>query len=142
MNNKEIYFTRIDLSENGIVLRLQSKEELEIFMPELKKIYIAVYAISIFQKFLIFLFFGVFFVLVSIYLSLDMFLLICSLVSVLLLMKIIDYRSYTLFVLLQNGTAYKQKIPLKYKFEAIDTVYKVRRKIYCYKVQKGDLVCD
>lgn len=123
-------FTRFDLFENSIVLQLRLKEKLEIFIPEINKIYLSVYVVPPIKEFLILILSALVFVITILFFSYELFLVIPLLVLVLILMKIINYKRYTLFIKLENGMVYKKRIAVKYRHETIDFLNSVRKKKY------------
>ena len=110
MENREMCFTRFDSLENSIVLQIRLKEKLEIFIPEINKIYLSVYVVSPIQKFLIVLLSALVFIITILFLSYELFLVIPLLVFVLMLMKMINCKRDTLFIRLENGMVYKKKL--------------------------------
>ena len=103
MENREMCFTCFDLFENSIVLQLRLKEKLEIFIPEINKIYLSVYVVPPIQEFLILLLSALVFIITILFFSYELFLVIPLLVLVLILMKLINYKRYALFIKLENG---------------------------------------
>lgn len=138
MENREMCFTRFDSLENSIVLQIRLKEKLEIFIPEINKIYLSVYVVSPIQKFLIVLLSALVFIITILFLSYELFLVIPLLVFVLMLMKMINCKCYTLFIRLENGMVYKKKIAVKFRPETIDFLNSVRKKMYVYRIEKRE----
>ena len=138
MENREMCFTRFDSLENSIVLQIRLKEKLEIFIPEINKIYLSVYVVSPIQKFLIVLLSALVFIITILFLSYELFLVIPLLVFVLMLMKMINCKRYTLFIRLENGMVYKKKIAVKFRSETIDFLNSVRKKMYVYRIEKRE----
>lgn len=131
-------FTRFDSLENSIVLQIRLKEKLEIFIPEINKIYLSVYVVPPIQKFLIVLLSALVFIITILFLSYELFLVIPLLVFVLMLMKMINCKRYTLFIRLENGMVYKKKIAVKFRPETIDFLNSVRKKMYVYRIEKRE----
>jgi hypothetical protein len=138
MENREMCFTRFDSLENSIVLQIRLKEKLEIFIPEINKIYLSVYVVPPIQKFLIVLLSALVFIITILFLSYELFLVIPLLVFVLMLMKMINCKRYTLFIRLENGMVYKKKIAVKFRPETIDFLNSVRKKMYVYRIEKRE----
>lgn len=73
-----------------------------------------------------------------IYFQIDLILTIAFLVGITIILKMNDYKSYSLKIRLKNGVIFEKKVNIKSKYETIDFVNDIRKEIYDYKIKKSN----
>ena len=123
-------FKNINVSDNGIILSLKSKELKEISFSEIDKIYITVNNKKTNYVFLL-VAISVGIVLLSLfYLPLGIILLIPLSMAVIGIIVSNNYQTYGLKIVLKDGLFFKKRIPQNLKYETIDIVNIIKEKIY------------
>lgn len=129
-------FTKVTLVKNGLIL-ISEKNKKEIPISEVDKVYITVDKLSpiyIFSYILL----SITFILFSIwFLSLDIILIVPSLLVILVSTKLNNYKSYGLAICLKDGDYYKQQVPSELKYDTIELINCIRKEIYAFKIEKS-----
>ena len=129
-------FTKVTLVKNGLIL-ISEKNKKEIPISEVDKVYITVDKLSPIYTFC-YILLSIVFILFSIwYLSLDMILIVPSLLVILVSTKLNNYKSYGLKICLKNGDYFKQQVPSELKYDTIELVNCIRKEIYAFKIEKS-----
>ncbi|MFV8270101.1 hypothetical protein ACNQGP_09225 [Flavobacterium sp. GT2N3] len=130
-------FKKISLVDNGIVLTYKSKNTKEILFSELDKTHIKTNKIKPAYGLIIILLSLCFEMLSYMYLQINIILLITFFLIVLIILKMNDYKSYSIKIRLKNGEIIEEKIQTKLKLETIDIVNDVQKAIYNYKIKNS-----
>lgn len=129
-------FTKVTLVKNGLIL-ISEKNKKEIPISEVDKVYITVDKLSPIYTFS-YILLSIAFILFSIwYLSLEMILIVPSLLVILVSIKLNNYKSYGLVICLKNGDYFKQQVPSELKYDTIELVNCIRKEIYAFKIEKS-----
>lgn len=130
---KTTKFHNLTFSGNGLVLEDKNKQQIEISFAELDQIYMKKHKLHSFVKF-IGISFPFLFVFMSIqYLPFNLMILVSIITVLPIFMFIINYKSYRLYVRLNDGTIFLKKIALNLKTENISILEKVRTEYLYYK---------
>lgn len=147
MNKSKLYtgiifknnFNEITLIEDGIILNKRGKTEKKILFSELDQIYISINKMNPINKLLIILLLlvsGLFSY--SIYLQVDIIIILAYLIVIIFILKMNKFRNYTLKIRLKNGKTFEKKISAKLKLETIDIVNGIRKEIYDSKIKDSN----
>jgi len=115
-------FKKITLAEQEIILTYKFKKTKQILFSELDQTHIKINKIKPVYK-LIFIFILLFLSVLSyLYLQINVILLTTFFLIVLIIIKMNDYKSYSIKIRLKNGEIIEEKIQTKSKLETIDIV--------------------
>ena len=115
-------FKKITLAEQEIILTYKFKKTKQILFSELDQTHIKINKIKPVYK-LIFIFILLFLSVLSyLYLQINVILLTTIFLIILTIIKMNDYKSYTIKIRLKNGEIIEEKIQTKSKLETIDIV--------------------
>ena len=132
-------FTKVTLVKNGLIL-ISEKNKKEIPISEIDKVYITVDKIAPIYTFS-YILLSIAFIRFSIwYLSLDMILIVPSLLIIAAGVKLNDYKSYGLKIYLKNGDYFKKQVSLKLKNDTIEVVNCIRKEIYAFNIEKNETI--
>jgi hypothetical protein len=130
-------FTKVTLVKNGLIL-ISEKNQKEIPISEVDKVYITVDKFSPIYTFS-YILLSIAFILFCIwYLSLDMILIVPSLLVILVITKLNNYKSYGLAICLKDGDYYKQQVPSELKYDTIELVNCIRKEIYAFNIERSE----
>ena len=130
-------FTKVTLVKNGLIL-ISKKNKKEIPISEIDKVYITVDKIAPIYTFS-YILLSIAFIRFSIwYLSLDMILIVPSLLIIAAGVKLNDYKSYGLKICLKNGDYFKKQVSSKLKNDTIEVVNCIRKEIYAFNIEKNE----
>ena len=130
-------FKKISLIESGIILTYKSKNTKEILFSELDKTHIKINKIKPAYGLIIILLSLCLEVLSYMYLQINIILLITLFLILLIILKMNDYKSYSIKIRLKNGEIIEEKIQTKLKLETIDIVNDVQKAIFNYKIKNS-----
>ena len=130
-------FTKVTLAKNGLIL-ISEKNKKEVPISEVDKVYITVDKLSPIYIFS-YISLSITFILFSIwYLSLDIILIVPSLLVILVSTKLNNYKSYGLAICLKDGDYYKQQVPSELKYDTVEVVSCIRKEIYAFNIEKSE----
>ena len=130
-------FTKVTLVKNGLIL-ISEKNKKEIPISEVDKVYITVDKLAPIYTF-VYILLSIAFILFTLwYLSLDIFLIVPSLLVIAASTKFNNYKSYGLAICLKNGDYFKQQVPSELKYDTIELVNCIRKEIYVFKIEKSE----
>jgi hypothetical protein len=130
-------FKKITLAEQEIILTYKFKKTKQILFSELDQTHIKINKIKPVYK-LIFIFILLFLSVLSyLYLQINVILLTTFFLIVLIIIKMNDYKSYSIKIRLKNGEIIEEKIQTKSKLEIIDIVNDIQKAIYVYKIKNS-----
>lgn len=122
-------FDVIDISDRSIILEFKSKKQIKIKYSELNNICIKNIKISQIQKFISLLVFNMGIVFYVFFNNIiNFFILILFFLFFLALVKISNYKIYVLHIILNNGSIYKKRIPVKLRTETINIINNIKKK--------------
>lgn len=122
-------FDVIDISDSSIILEFKSKKQIKIKYSELNNICIKNIKISQIQKFISLLVFNMGIVFYVFFNNIiNFFILILFFLFFLALVKISNYKIYVLHIILNNGSIYKKRIPVKLRTETINIINNIKKK--------------
>lgn len=122
-------FDVIDISDSSIILEFKSKKQIKIKYSELNNICIKNIKISQIQKFISLLVFNMGIVFYIFFNNIiNFFILILFFLFFLALVKISNYKIYVLHIILNNGSIYKKRIPVKLRTETINIINNIKKK--------------
>lgn len=122
-------FDVIDISDSSIILEFKSKKQIKIKYSELNNICIKNSKISQIQKFISLLIFNMGIVFYVFFNNIiNFFILILFFLFFLALVKISNYKIYVLHIILNNGSIYKKRIPVKLRTETINIINNIKKK--------------
>lgn len=122
-------FDVIDISDSSIILEFKSKKQIKIKYSELNNICIKNSKISQIQKFISLLVFNMGIVFYVFFNNIiNFFILILFFLFFLALVKISNYKIYVLHIILNNGSIYKKRIPVKLRTETINIINNIKKK--------------
>lgn len=130
-------FKKITLAEQGIVLTYKFKKTKQILFSELDQTHIKINQIKPVYKLIFILILLFLSVLSYLYLQINIILLTTFFLIVLIIVKMNDYKSYSIKIRLKNGEIIEEKIQTKSKLETIDIVNDVQKAIYNYKIKNS-----
>lgn len=121
-------FDVIDISDSSIILEFKSKKQIKIKYSELNNICIKNIKISQIQKFISLLVFNMGIVFYVFFNNIiNFFILILFFLFFLALVKISNYKIYVLHIILNNGSIYKKRIPVKLRTETINIINNIKK---------------
>lgn len=121
-------FDVIDISDSSIILEFKSKKQIKIKYSELNNICIKNIKISQIQKFISLLIFNMGIVFYVFFNNIiNFFILILFFLFFLALVKISNYKIYVLHIILNNGSIYKKRIPVKLRTETINIINNIKK---------------
>lgn len=122
-------FEVIGISDSSIILEFKSKKPVKIKYSELNNICIKNIKISQIQKFISLLVFNMGIVFYVFFNNIiNFFILILFFLFFLALVKISNYKIYVLHIILNNGSIYKKRIPVKLRTETINIINNIKKK--------------
>jgi hypothetical protein len=125
-------FDSLTLIENGIQLQFKNNNQHPISFSELDKIYIKKHQFGR-TSLMGFLVLPIVLIpLVVSILPLDIVLFLVLITAILFYTKATQYKWYSLKVMLQDGTLFQKKVPVRNKFENIYLINKVKDEKYYY----------
>jgi hypothetical protein len=123
-------FNGIFLVENGVILKYTSRKQKEISFSDIDKIYIQVNKIPVIYIFL-FIVVSIIGVLLSLWVfGFELVVISPLLLFVLGVVRLNNYKRYTLKINLKNGNSVIQQIPLKFKHKTIDVINTIRKELF------------
>ncbi len=123
-------FNGIYLAEDGVILKFKSSNQKEIPFSEIDKINFQVNKIPAIYIFL-FIAFSVIGVLLSVwFIGFELVVISPLLLFVLLVVRLNNYKRYTLKINLKNGNSVVQQIPLKFKQNTIEAINLIRKELF------------
>jgi uncharacterized membrane protein YbjE (DUF340 family) len=128
-------FDVIGISDRNVILEFKSKERVKINFSELNTIWIKknkMSQIQILLSLLVLIVGLVFYILFNF--IINFYILFLFFLFFLAVVKISNYKSYELHIILNNGTVYKKRIPLKLRYETITIINTIKKKKYYYKI--------
>lgn len=132
-------FNNLTLVDNGVILKINNKEETTVLFSELDKIYIKKHKLNFLNK-IGFLSIMLILLYISIlYLPIEI-VLFTSIPFILLIAKINAFKWYQLKIFLNDGTLFKKVFYAEKKYEYINLVNSVRKKIFhetCSRLEKN-----
>ena len=128
---------KITLAEQGIVLTCKFKKTKQILFSELDQTHIKINKIKPVYKLIFILILLFLSVLYYLYLQINVILLTTFFLIVLIIIKMNDYKSYSIKIRLKTGEIIEEKIQTKSKLETIDIVNDVQKAIYIYKIKNS-----
>jgi hypothetical protein len=130
-------FTKVTLVKNGLIL-ISEKNQKEIPMSELDKVYITVDKIAPIFTFS-YILLSIVFILFSLwYLSLDMIFIVPALMVIAASIKFNDSKSYGLKICLKNGDCFNKQVPIELKQDTIELVNSIRKELYVFKIEESE----
>lgn len=132
-------FDVINISDSSIILEFKSKKEVQIKFTELNNIWIKKNKTSQIQIFvsLLVLNIGLVFYIMNNFI-INFYILVLFFLIFLAVVKISNYKSYVLHIILNNGTVYKKRIPVKLRYETINVINTIKKKKYYYKIDNDN----
>ena len=130
-------FKKITLAEQEIILTYKFKKTKQILFSELDQTHIKINKIKPVYKLIFILILLFLSVLSYLYLQINVILLTTFFLIVLIIIKMNDYKSYSIKIRLKNGEIIEEKIQTKSKLETIDIVNDVQKAIYIYKIKNS-----
>ena len=130
-------FKKITLAEQEIILTYKFKKTKQILFSELDQTHIKINKIKPVYKLIFILILLFLSVLYYLYLQINVILLTTFFLIVLIIIKMNDYKSYSIKIRLKNGEIIEEKIQTKSKLEIIDIVNDIQKAIYVYKIKNS-----
>ena len=130
-------FKKITLAEQEIILTYKFKKTKQILFSELDQTHIKINKIKPVYKLIFILILLFLSVLSYLYLQINVILLTTFFLIVLIIIKMNDYKSYSIKIRLKNGEIIEEKIQTKSKLEIIDIVNDIQKAIYVYKIKNS-----
>lgn len=123
-------FNGIFLVENGVILKYTSRKQKEIPFSDIDKIYIQVNKIPAIYI-VLFIVLSMIGVLLSLWIfGFELVVISPLLLFVLGVVRLNNYKRYTLKINLKNGNSVIQQIPLKFKHKTIDVINTIRKELF------------
>lgn len=126
---------KITIVDNGLLVFYNTGTQKELLFSELKDVFITVRRIDPIDKLLIIMFSAIVALFIFFNPQANLILIISSLLIVLIILKMKNYKRYVMIINLKNGMSIKNKIPLKSKNDAVNFVNDVRKKAYNNKIE-------
>lgn len=128
----------ITIGDDALIISYKTGIKNKILFSELKDIFITANKIDPFYEFLINISSTIIALFSFFYLQANLILIISSLLIVVILVKMNNYKRYGMRINLKNGLFIKKRIPFKQKNETIDFVNDVRKKVYNNKIESSN----
>lgn len=128
---------KVQLADTGIALQFKSGEQENIPFSELHKIYLDVERgpgrLDLLM--ILVLFAGFLVITMILQIEIEILLLILLLVSFMTLKTLLNYKRYLLKITLCNGEVYSKRIPKSLKYETLEIINAVHKKLFQYKIR-------
>lgn len=125
-------FDSLTVVENGLILKWHNKREIEIPYTELDKVYIKKYKLNPIVEFLC-IAFPFLFVYIALQYLPFYFMIFVSMITVLpVFIRVLNYKWYQLFVILNDGTFFRKRVPLNKKIENFSIINRVEKDFFNY----------
>lgn len=122
-------FDVVGISDKSVILEFKSKEQVKINFSELNNIWVKKNKMSPIQTFIALLALNaglVFYIFFNF--IINFYILAIFFSSFLVLIKISNYKSYELHIILKNGVIYKKRIPAKLRPDTINIINNIQKK--------------